>query len=96
MQLNALQDPKATPLEGKPFAIMSASTGRFGGARAQYHLRQTFVFLNMHPVNRPEVMLSDATHNVDADGKVTNEQTRQLIRQLIEALVAWTIKLKQQ
>jgi chromate reductase, NAD(P)H dehydrogenase (quinone) len=74
---------------------MSASTGRFGGARAQYHLRQTFVFLDMHPVNRPEVMLSDAIHNVDANGKVTNEQTRQLIRQLLEALAAWTIRLKQ-
>ena len=86
--------PRAdTPLEGKPVAIMSASTGRFGGARAQYHLRQTFVFLNMHPVNRPEVMLSDAAHNVDADGNVTNEQTRQLIRQLLEALVAWTNRL---
>jgi len=82
------------PLEGKPVAIMSASTGRFGGARAQYHLRQTFVFLNMHPINRPEVMLSDATHNVDEKGKVTNEQTRQLIKQLLEALAAWTIKLK--
>ena len=41
------------PLEGKPVAIMSASTGRFGGARAQYHLRQSFIFLNMLPVNRP-------------------------------------------
>jgi chromate reductase len=49
----------------------------------------------MHPVNRPEVMLSDATHNVDADGKVTNEQTRQLIKQLLEALATWTIRLKQ-
>ena len=89
--------PKAdTPLEGKPVAIMSASTGRFGGARAQYHLRQSFIFLNMQPVNRPEVMLSDALHNVDADGNVTNEQTRQLIRQLLEALAAWAIKLKQQ
>jgi len=88
--------PKAdTPLEDKPVAIMSASTGRFGGARAQYHLRQTFVFLDMHPVNRPEVMLSDAAHNVDANGKVTNEQTRQLIRQLLEVLAAWTIRLKQ-
>jgi chromate reductase, NAD(P)H dehydrogenase (quinone) len=88
--------PKAdTPLEGKPVAIMSASTGRFGGARAQYHLRQSFIFLNMHPVNRPEVMLSDALHNVDASGNVSNEQTRQLIRQLLEALAAWTIKLRQ-
>jgi chromate reductase len=42
---------QGNPLEDKPVAIMSASTGRLGGARAQYHLRQTFVFLNMHPVN---------------------------------------------
>ena len=88
--------PRAdTPLEGKPVAIMSASIGRLGGARAQYHLRQTFVFLNMHPVNRPEVMLPSAQDNVDANGRVTNEQTRQLIRQLIEALVEWTKKLKE-
>jgi chromate reductase, NAD(P)H dehydrogenase (quinone) len=88
--------PRAdTPLEGKPVAIMSASSGRFGGARAQYHLRQSFIFLNMQPINRPEVMLSDAIHNVDANGKVANEQTRQLIRQLLEALAVWTIKLKQ-
>jgi chromate reductase len=88
--------PRAdTPLEGKPVAIMSASIGRLGGARAQYHLRQTFVFLNMHPINRPEVMLPSAQDNVDANGRVTNEQTRQLIRQLIEALVDWTKKLKE-
>ena len=88
--------PRAdTPLEGKPVAIMSASIGRLGGARAQYHLRQSFVFLNMHPINRPEVMLPSAQDNVDANGRVTNEQTRQLIRQLIEALVEWTKKLKE-
>ncbi len=80
---------QGNPLEDKPVAIMSASTGRLGGARAQYHLRQTFVFLNMHPVNRPEVMLSNAAENVDADGRLTNEQTRALIKQLIEALVTW-------
>ena len=88
--------PRAdTPLEGKPVAIMSASIGRLGGARAQYHLRQSFVFLNMHPINRPEVMLPSAQDNVDANGRVTNEQTRQLIRQLIEVLVEWTKKLKE-
>ena len=93
--LDCASRPKAgNPLEGKPVAIMSASTGRLGGARAQYHLRQTFVFLNMHPVNQPEVMLAQAKDNVDANGRVTNEQTRQLIRQLLEALAEWTIKLK--
>jgi len=82
------------PFEGKPVAIMSASIGRLGGARAQYHLRQTFVFLNMHPVNQPEVMVPSAADNVDANGRLTNEQIRILIRQLLEALAAWTIRLK--
>jgi len=82
------------PLEGKPVAIMSASIGRLGGARAQYHLRQSFVFLNMHPVNQPEVMLPSAADNIDPNGRLTNEQTRVLIRQLLEALVAWTNRLK--
>ena len=77
----ASRPPQGNPLEDKPVAIMSASTGRLGGARAQYHLRQTFVFLNMHPINRPEVMLSQAAENVDANGKLTNEQTRALIKQ---------------
>jgi len=75
-------------LAGKPVAVMSASTGRFGGARAQYHLRQSFVRLNMHTVNQPEVMLSSAAENVDANGRLTNEDTRTLIKQLVEALVA--------
>ena len=81
-------------LEGKPVAIMSASIGRLGGARAQYHLRQSFVFLNMHPLNRPEVMMPFAQEHVDANGNVTDEQTRQLIRQLLEALVQWTRKFR--
>jgi chromate reductase len=85
---------QGNPLEGKPVAIMSASTGKLGGARAQYHLRQTFVFLNMHPINRPEVMLSQAASNFDANGMLTNEQTRALIKQLIEALVTWTNRLR--
>ena len=85
---------QGNPLEGKPVAIMSASTGKLGGARAQYHLRQTFVFLNMHPINRPEVMLSQAASNFDANGMLTNEQTRALIKQLIEALVTWTSRLR--
>jgi chromate reductase len=82
------------PLQGKPVAVMGASTGRFGGARAQYHLRQTFVYLDMHPVNKPEVMLADAAHNVDEKGRLTNEQTRRLIEKLLDTLAGWTIQLQ--
>jgi chromate reductase len=80
--------------EDKPVAIMSASTGMLGGSRAQYHLRQTFVFLNMYPINYPEVIVSFAKEKIDKDGKLTDEKTREKIRELLESLIAWTIKLK--
>lgn len=79
--------------EGKPVALMSASTGMLGAARAQYHLRQTFVFLNMYPVNRPEVIVTFATQKFDAEGKLLDEKTRELIGQLFRELVAWTRRL---
>jgi len=41
------------PFDGKPAAIMGVSIGMLGTARAQYPLRQTMVFLNMYPLNRP-------------------------------------------
>lgn len=80
--------------EGKPVAIMSASTGMLGGARAQYHLRQLFVFLDMHPINRPEVFVTYAGQKIDEQGRLTDETTTKIIKQLLESLVAWTKKLK--
>ena len=80
--------------EDKPVAIMSASTGVLGGSRAQYHLRQTFVFLNMHPVNDPEVIVPFVEEKLDKNGKLTDEKTREKIRELLESLITWTIKLK--
>jgi chromate reductase len=80
--------------DGKPVAIMSASTGMLGGARAQYHLRQTFVFLDMHPINKPEVIVTFARDKIDEQGRLTDETTRKIIKQLLESLVAWTKRLK--
>jgi chromate reductase len=79
--------------EDKPIAIIGASSGMIGTARAQYHLRQSCVFLNMHPLNRPEVMVSFAQDKIDKDGKLTNEQTRTKIRELISSLIVWTRRL---
>jgi chromate reductase len=80
---------------GKPAAIMGASIGMFGTARAQYHLRQIMVFLNMFPVNQPEVMIGNAAARFDADGNLTDETTRDFIRKLLESLVVWTRRLQQ-
>ena len=80
--------------EGKPVAIMSASPAMQGGARAQYHLRQTFVWLDMYPVNRPEVMVPAVHEKIDVNGNVTDKKTRQKIKELVESLVVWTRKLK--
>ncbi|NOT63578.1 MAG: NAD(P)H-dependent oxidoreductase [Acidobacteria bacterium] len=79
--------------DSKPAALMGASVGMLGTARAQYHLRQTLVFLNMHPLNRPEIMVSSAHKNFDAEGNLTNEQTKQFITQMLQALVEWTHRL---
>jgi chromate reductase len=76
--------------DGKPVAVMGASIAMTGTARAQYHLRQSFVFLNMHPLNRPEVMIPTAAERFDEQGNLVDEKTKEHIRGLLKALVAWT------
>lgn len=86
--------PPNQPFDDKPVAIMSASGGLLGGARAQYHLRQIGIFMNLRFVNRPEVMIAQAQTKFDAEGNLTDETTRGLIRDLGKALVDWTRRLK--
>ena len=78
---------------GKPAAIMGASVGTIGTARAQYHLRQMFVFLNMFPINQPEVMIGNASERFDAAGNLTDDTTKDFIRQLLQSLVNWTRRI---
>jgi chromate reductase len=80
--------------DGKPVAVMSASIGMLGGARGQYHLRQSFVFLNMHPINSPEVMVPFAADKIDGDGNLTDAKSRGFIKDLLESLVSSTRKIR--
>ena len=80
--------------DGKPVAIMGASIGNIATARAQYHLRQIFVFLNMHAINQPEVMIGNAAERFDAEGNLTDETTKQYIRRLLDALAEWTERIR--
>ncbi len=80
--------------EGKPAAIMGASIGMLGTARAQYHLRQCFVYLDMHPINRPEVMVAFALEKFDENHHLKDEKTKKIVVDALTALVEWTRKLK--
>jgi chromate reductase len=72
---------------GKPAAMMGASVGSLGTARAQYHLRQVLVTLGMPTLNQPEVMISNAAQRFEGDGRLVDETTRKLLGQLLVALV---------
>ncbi len=86
--------PPEQPFDGKPIGIMGASGGVLGTARAQYHLRQSFVFLNGLVMNRPEVMIPQAQNKFDADGKLTDAQTRDFIKAHLVAFNAWVLRLR--
>jgi chromate reductase len=89
----ASTSPRA-PLGGKPAAIVGASNGNFGTVRAQMHLRQILAANNMFLVNKPEVLVARAGEKFDAEGRLMDETARKLIRDLLEALVALTRRLR--
>ena len=80
--------------DGKTVGVVGASVGMLGTARAQYHLRQMFVFLNMFPLNQPEVMISHAEDKFDHEGNLKDQITTQKIRELLETLTEWTKSLQ--
>lgn len=79
--------------EGKPCAIMGASPGAIGTARMQYHLRQIMVFLNMHPINKPEVMINNCASKFNEQGELTDENTLKFISEMLKSLTEWTRRL---
>jgi chromate reductase len=86
--------PPNQPFDGKAVAIMGASPGLLGTARAQYHLRQMLVFLNAFPINKPEVFIMQANTKFDEAGRLTDETTRDHIRKLLRSLGDWTTRLQ--
>jgi chromate reductase, NAD(P)H dehydrogenase (quinone) len=73
--------------DGKLCAIMSAALSRGGGVRAQYQLRQSFVFLNVEAVLQPEVAIGNATQSFDDQGNLKDETSKKLIALLLQNLV---------
>lgn len=83
---------KVQPLSDKPLSVIGASPGAYGTARGQHHMRQVSVNMNMHPLTKPEVMVTFADKKI-SDGKLTDEATRTVLRDHLVALVKWTRRL---
>jgi chromate reductase len=82
-----------SPLSNKPLAIMGATTGDWGTARAQSHLRQVAIRVNMLTLNKPEVLIANAKEKF-VDGRLVDEETRALIKELLEKFHEWTLRFK--
>lgn len=89
----ASRPPDDSAWEGKPLAIMGASTGQGGTVRAQLQLRQVAIFLNMLPLNRPECLLSSAHTSFDTELNLTNEITRRFVQEELESFAQWIERL---
>jgi chromate reductase len=85
--------PPNQPFDGKPVGIMGVTPSLWGTTRAQYHLRQSCVYLNMLPLNKPEVLIAGAQGKFDAELHLTDKVTRDLVAQLLTALRDWTHRL---
>ena len=85
----ASRPPPSSPLRGKPAGILGASAGGSGTMRAQYHLRQVFVFTNTIAMLQPEMIVPRASGFFDAEGKLTDATTREHLTKWGSALVDW-------
>jgi chromate reductase, NAD(P)H dehydrogenase (quinone) len=81
-----LSRPPEQPFDGKPLAIMGASTGPVGTARVQYHLRQVMGALNAFMVAKPEVFIGNCASKFNEQGELTDETTARFIGDLLVSL----------
>lgn len=80
------------PFAGKPVALQSASPGPVGGARVQYDLRRTMVFLDALTLNKPEVFIGNYAQRIDErSGKITDEQTVGVVRAQLAAFAKFIL-----
>ncbi|GKU91356.1 hypothetical protein SLEP1_g5242 [Rubroshorea leprosula] len=80
---------------GKAAAIVSAGGG-LGGGLQHFHLRQIGVFLDLHFVNKPLFFVKafQPPPKFDADGNLIDAESKELLKKVIEALHAHTLRIK--
>jgi len=78
------------PFSGKSASIIGASPGQIGTARMQYHLRQIGVYLNLHFLNKPEVMISGSNDKIK-NGIINDESTLSFLKHHAEEFHKFTL-----
>jgi chromate reductase len=76
----------------KPAAVVSVTGGALGAFGANHHLRQSLVFLDMPALQQPEMYIGGAPKLFDQDGRLTNDDTRALLKKFVEAFASWIEK----
>ena len=89
----ASRPPGRGPLDGKLAAIIGASVGTVGSARAQQQLRQTFAFTNTLAMLQPEVLVGRAHQKFDRDGRLSDEATRTFLRHYLQTFHGWATRI---
>lgn len=79
---------KGNPWQDKPVAILSASAGRTGGARAQYSLRLAMNPFGPRLLTGPEILLAGAAGEFDEDGRLISEKYHATLTALMQKLRA--------
>jgi chromate reductase len=74
------------PLLHKPVAVIGATPGMWGTVRMQLAFQSVFLFLDMKPVYKPEVLIAKAEDKFDEKGRLKDEISRKLVQQKLEAL----------
>jgi len=83
----ASRPPATSPLRGKPVGMIGSSVGMSGSMRAQYHLRQILIYSDNPVLVQPEVLIPRAKERFDAELRLTDDSTRELLRTFAAAMV---------
>jgi chromate reductase len=78
----------------KPVALMGATPGMWGTVRMQLAFQSVFIFLDMKPVLKPEVLIASANKKFDDQGKLTDEKAKDLIKRKLTALKELVLQIR--
>jgi chromate reductase, NAD(P)H dehydrogenase (quinone) len=85
----ASRPPGKSTLYGKPAAIMGASQGAGGTIRSQLALRQTFLFVEVHTMLKPEILIASSRDKFDDKGNLSDQRTREFLIKFLKSFVSW-------